>query len=55
MKKNVVVSMDHIVYHCLTIQRIHKICLYENAILADLKSIFDKKKLMGSGYKVFRL
>ena len=50
-----VVAVGHSVYRKLTIQQIRKICPNENAILADLKSIFDKKKLMGSGYKVFRL
>ena len=50
-----VVAVGHSVYRELTIQQIRKICPNENAILADLKSIFDKKKLMGSGFKVFRL
>lgn len=51
----IVVAVGHSVYRNLTIQQIRKICPNENAILADLKSIFDKKKLMDAGYKVFRL
>ena len=50
-----VFAVGHSVYRNLTIQQIRKICPNEKAIVADLKSIFDKKKLMGSGYKVFRL
>jgi len=50
-----VVAVGHSVYRNLTIEQLRKICPYEKALLADLKSIFDKKKLMDSGYKVFRL
>ena len=50
-----VVAVGHSVYRNLTIQQLRKICPNQNAILADLKSIFDKKKLTDSGYKVFRL
>ena len=49
-----VVAVGHSVYRNLTIQQLRKICPNQNAILADLKSIFDKE-LTDSGYKVFRL
>ena len=50
-----VVAVGHSVYRNLTIEQLRKICPYEKTLLADLKSIFDKKKLIGAGYEVFRL
>ena len=49
-----VVAVGHSVYRNLTIEQLRKICPYEKTLLADLKSIFDKKKLIGAGYEVFR-
>ena len=50
-----VVAVGHSVYRNLTIEQLRKICPNEKTLLADLKSIFDKKKLIGAGYEVFRL
>ncbi len=50
-----VVAVGHSIYRDLEIEQLRKICPNKNAILADLKSIFDKKKLLGSGFNLFRL
>jgi UDP-N-acetyl-D-galactosamine dehydrogenase len=50
-----VVAVGHGIYRDLKIEQLRKICPSKNAILADLKSIYDKRKLIDSGFEVFRL
>ena len=50
-----VVAVGHSIYRDLKIEQLRKICPGENAILADLKSIYEKQKLIDSGFEVFRL
>ena len=50
-----IVAVGHNVYRSMQIKELRKICPGENAVLGDLKSIYDKQKLIDSGFEVFRL
>ena len=50
-----VVAVGHSIYRDLKIEQLRKICPNKNAILADLKSIYQKQELIDSGFEVFRL
>ena len=50
-----VVAVGHSIYRDLKIEQLRKICPSKSAILADLKSIYDKQELIDSGFEVFRL
>lgn len=50
-----IVAVGHTIYRNMKIEELRKICPTDKAILGDLKSIYDKKKLIDSGFEVFRL
>ena len=56
--KIVVVGLGYVGHNCyrdIKIEQLRKICPNKNAILGDLKSLYDKQKLIDSGFEVFRL
>ena len=50
-----IVAVGHNCYRDMAIEQLRKICPNKKAILGDLKSIYDKQKLIDSGFEVFRL
>ena len=51
----IIIAVGHQQFRELSVSDLREMCLDDQAVIGDLKSLYDKDKLMASGFNVFRL
>lgn len=52
---SIVVAVGHYQFRAMNIAELKSLCRIQNPVLADIKSIYDKKDVINSGFTLFRL